>query len=452
MMRKRKTAVLIVSYVLTAFVVMSGFIYTNYKTAQGYKQQIANNYQHAFSELVSGMNDIDAALQKSLYATSPAMISSICTEIFGKSLSTQMALGELPFSSLELEHTASFISKLGDYAYVLSKSSANGYGEEVYDNLVSLSDTANLLSENLTQLLADINDGVITLEEFSNNQNRLASVDGSVAVGSLGDSIGLMEEEFPEIPQLIYDGPFSEHISNMTPKLIENASEVSEAQARQAAADFMGLKPDIFSLTGMSEGTLPAYYFAAKVDGGEVTIEVTKQGGVVLDMFNSRQVAHSSISSSDAVKIAKNILEQVGYSSMKESYWIINNNVITINFAYVQDGVICYSDLVKVSIGLDNGRLIGFEAMGYVTSHTARDIPGQAVSADEAKSKVSDNLTILSHSMALIPSSGKYEIYCHEFKCSTEDERHYIIYVNAETGEQENILILIENENGTLTM
>ena len=65
---------------------------------------------------------------------------------------------------------------------------------------------------------------------------------------------------------------------------------------------------------------------------------------------------------------------------------------------------------------------------------------------------MSPRLTVLSHQMAVIPTEGKYEVYCHEFKCETESGRHYIIYVNAETGEEEKILILIESESGTLTL
>ena len=40
---------------------------------------------------------------------------------------------------------------------------------------------------------------------------------------------------------------------------------------------------------------------------------------------------------------------------MKESYYVINNNICTINYAYVQDGAVCYSDLVKVGVALDSG-------------------------------------------------------------------------------------------------
>ena len=58
----------------------------------------------------------------------------------------------------------------------------------------------------------------------------------------------------------------------------------------------------------------------------------------------------------------------------------------------------------------------------------------------------------MSYSLAVIPTSGQNEVFCHEFKMKTGDGQHYIVYVNAETGYEENILILIEDENGTLTL
>jgi hypothetical protein len=58
----------------------------------------------------------------------------------------------------------------------------------------------------------------------------------------------------------------------------------------------------------------------------------------------------------------------------------------------------------------------------------------------------------LLHELAIIPTSGKNEVFCHEFKCENGDGSRYIVYVNAETGAQENILILIESQSGTLTI
>ena len=62
------------------------------------------------------------------------------------------------------------------------------------------------------------------------------------------------------------------------------------------------------------------------------------------------------------------------------------------------------------------------------------------------------SLTILSSGLAVIPTEGKYELLCHEFICQTADGMHAIVYINAQTGVEENILLLLEDENGTLTM
>ena len=40
----------------------------------------------------------------------------------------------------------------------------------------------------------------------------------------------------------------------------------------------------------------------------------------------------------------------------------------------------------------------------------------------------------------------------HEFVCTDTDGGRCIIYVSAETGEQEKILLLLEDENGSLTI
>ena len=63
-----------------------------------------------------------------------------------------------------------------------------------------------------------------------------------------------------------------------------------------------------------------------------------------------------------------------------------------------------------------------------------------------------DSLTVLSHQLALIPTGGEYEVLCHEFKCQAQDGSHVLIYVNAQTGKQQHILLLLEDESGTLVI
>jgi hypothetical protein len=70
----------------------------------------------------------------------------------------------------------------------------------------------------------------------------------------------------------------------------------------------------------------------------------------------------------------------------------------------------------------------------------------------ECETKLSPLLECKSRGLALIPSDGENEIYCYEYKCESEDGRQVLVYINAQTGQEESILILLENESGTLVM
>lgn len=453
-MRRKKRIVLVSSYIIAGFIALGGLAYSYHLKAEGYRLQLENDYQHAFNELVSGISELDTSLQKSLYATSPSMLSSVCTEVYGKAQSAQYALGELPFSSDEFQNTSGFITKVGDYAYMLSKKAGSGttIGEEEQKNLEKLSQTATVLADNLNQLMADVSNNGVSIGRMQAVSNAAAQIGNDATSNVLKDSFTVMEGEFPETPTLIYDGPFSSHIAGMKPKLLEGMKEITKEEALKNAAAFLGTKSSIIRDSGERAGNLPVYMFYANDDGGTISFEVTKNGGIVSDVFNSRIVKTSVIKPKDGVSIAASFLEQKGYVNMRQSYQIVDGNVLTVNFAYVKDDVICYTDLIKVSVALDNGKIVGFEGQGFIMNHTDREIPAAKIDENEAKKAVSPLLKVLAHEMAIIPTSGKNEVFCHEFKCENSDGSRYIVYVNALTGAEEKILILIESQSGTLTI
>ena len=452
--KMKKGTILAISYLTAAALAFAILAGVWYERAQRYERAMTNNYQHAFDELVTAVTEVDSALQKSVCATTPNMAGSLCTEIFGKAMTAQMSLGVLPFSSQELEQTSGFISRVGDYAYALSRSAAAGkpITDEQLENLRSLSDAASVLALNLKSMQNDLQDGHLTLTELERSRTTLARAD-EAAAGYAGDSIRLIEQEFPEVPSLIYDGPFSEHLSDVSPKALEGLEEISAEAARQAAASFLGVNRARVRPMGEIGGDIPCYGFATDGEGGAtIYVSLTKQGGKALSMLSSRPVGSASVPAEDAVEAAKRFLQSAGYEDMAETYHMTQGGVLTVNFAYRQGEVLCYSDLVKVSVALDTGEVCGFEAKGYLTAHCRRELPEVTVGEEDARSKVPGSLEVLAQQLALVPSDGKYETLCREFKCAAEDDRHYIIYVNAVTGEQEKILILLEDESGALTL
>ena len=452
--RSRRAARLAFIYLSAAALVLGVLAGTQYERAQRWQRQAANGYQHAFDELVTAVGEMDTALEKSLYATSPGMVNAVCTEVFGKAMTAQMSLGALPFHSEELEQTSGFISRVGDYAWSLARSAAGGsvYSDEALEALRSLSETAGVLSDNLTELQRELQDGRLRMGELDAAAHALLQTEAE-AVPALGDSMRLIEREFPEVPSLIYDGPFSEHLTGRAPRALEGLPEVDAEAARDAAAAFLGVPRARVYPTGDCGGDLPCYGFAADAPGGgTVDITVTKQGGRVLSMLSSRPVAGGSVNDEDALDAAGEFLKRAGYESMAETYHMKQGGILTVNYAFRQGTVLCYSDLVKVSVALDTGKVCGFEARGYLTAHCRRVLPDPAVSAAAAAAAVPDSLELLATQLVLVPSEGRYETLCHEFKCAASDGRHYIIYVNALTGEQHKILILLEDESGSLTL
>lgn len=168
-------------------------------------------------------------------------------------------------------------------------------------------------------------------------------------------------------------------------------------------------------------------------------------------MNYNRDVKTEVISQDDANKIGKEFLKSKGFSDMKETYFLKQDGIVTINYAYTQNDVTVYTDLIKVKIALDNGEILGMETTGYLNSHEVRQIPTPTITLEEAKSHLNQKLEILSEGLAIIPTEWKTEIFCYEFKGKVDDT-NFLVYINANTGKEENILVIIDTPNGTLTM
>ncbi len=137
---------------------------------------------------------------------------------------------------------------------------------------------------------------------------------------------------------------------------------------------------------------------------------------------------------------------------MSETYYMKNNGVCTINFAYKFADTLVYTDLIKVCVALDNGAVCGFDARNYLMNHHEREVPQALLSRAEGLQSVSPKLSVVSARRVIIPSSGGEQLACYEYNCRGQDNERVLVYINLQTGAEEQILILIEDENGTLTM
>ena len=266
-------------------------------------------------------------------------------------------------------------------------------------------------------------------------------------------------KNFDKYSGLIYDGAFSEHLTSVEKKGL-TGEDVTEEQAKQTAIDFVG-QDRIKEMTsdGISQNSeIASYNFTIKLNNDKddlVSISVTQKGAHVISMNYDRTVEEQTISNERANEIGREFLTSKGFANMKETYYLNQQGALTINYAYNQEtqngNVVMYPDLIKLKIALDNGEILGIETTGYLNSHYERQLPDVKVSKQQAKQSLNSKIEIASEGFAVIPTDYKTEIFCYEFKGKINDTE-FLVYINAETGKEEDILVIKNTPNGTLTM
>ena len=448
--RLKKGHMLSVICVLLIIVAILGVIL--YKKQREYHQASENSYNMAFYELVDYVQNVETYLAKSLISSTPEHGAETLTHLWREANLAQSYLARLPIESQELSNTEKFLNQVSDYSYSLSRK--NIYNESLTDedlkNLKDLHGYSVELENTLNQLSEDLNTGRFSWGELTKK--------GTVAFAQQVDNISKesfsnLEENFHEYSGLIYDGAYSEHLTSTEKKGL-TGEDVSQEDARKKVEEFIGNNniKEISNL-GLSENaTIPVYDFSIKNNNDQnINISISKKGGHIVYMNTDREVSSEIISQEEANKKGKEFLNSKGFQNMKETYYLKQDGIVTINYAYMQDNVVIYPDLIKVKVALDNGEVLGIETTGYLNNHTSRDISNVKITKEEAKKTLNKDLQIQSEGLAVIPTQWQSEILCYEFKGKVDD-REFLVYINAQNGREEDILIITNTPNGTLAM
>ena len=450
-MNKKLRKNLLPTIIIVLIITVVGLSYTLYKRNNEVKLVSENLNNSNLYELMNYVQNVETYLAKATISSSSTHAAETLTYLWREANLAQTYLASLPVESQELENTAKFLNQVSDYSYSLSRKNIKGeeLTEEDFNNLEELHTYSESLEDMLNQLAYDLDNGTISWKDLVNNGDEHFAQ----SVSSELDMFSTLEENFHEYSGLIYDGAFSEHLTTAEPKGI-SGDEVTEEDAKNKVRDFLSDKniQEITTLEQSQNTTIPSYNFSVKLDNGlNMAIAVTKQGAFVLYSNCNRDIGEQTLSYEEANKKGQEFLERVGITSMKETYYLNDSGVLTINYAYLQDNVIMYPDLIKVKVALDNGEILGFESTGYLNNHTKRQIQTNIITKEEAKKNLNKNLDIQSESLAIIPTEYKTEILCYEFKGKVET-REFLVYINAETGREEDILVIYNTPNGTLTM
>jgi len=399
--------------------------------------RISAVYQKALYETCELTESIASNYRKLLVAGDSAQMQLLLGHIARETQGAAGNLALLPLGEETISATIKFINQAEDFAESLSLklATAGEITEADYETMRVLSEGADRFSTGMEQLLARYERG----EAVFDAESYMETGDESLYPLTGGAA---------DYPVLLYDGPFSDGAETGSYELLSALPEVSQADAEAMLRSFLPVNEIAFAGESMPE--IPCYEFRLRSGEYDLNAIVTKQGGKLLYLLPEAQQDERILDERSLYAIAEKFLLEKGFGEMEMSYSSRYNGILTINYAPVQDGVILYPDLVKVQLSMKDGSIIGLDTRNYLKNHHPRTIAAPVLSPEEAAERTGGRLTPLSARLCITPQN-QAEYLCYEISAA-DASGDYLVYIDAETGVERELMQVISRENGTLVM
>ena len=381
------------------------------------RQEMAMQQQREMADIVAAMADIEVNLSKLLIASGARQSVSLLGETALLAQHVESGLSRMAVSEQTTGDAMKFAGQMGQYSLALAAQVSDG-------GMLTGDDERQI--ENMMQACHTLG-------------QQLAGQGGEVSWPEAETDSSI------EYPSLIYDGPFSDGKTDRQSALL-NTSRFSRQQAREKAAKYAGVTVERVTDAADSGGRFEAFGFTADTADGNIAVQVTGQGGLLLWMMPENAEFARRHGEEECLQNAQVYLADVGFGAMEPCFVQQYDGMVVANFAAVQDGVTLYPDQVKVQVSMDSGRVVGAECSQYLANHTRRTDITPAVDAAQAREMVSDKLCVKSERLCVIPEETG-EILCWGFEC-TDGAADYWVFVNAKNGETEQLLRVITTNQG----
>ncbi|WP_406677554.1 germination protein YpeB [Moorella sp. ACPs] len=420
--------------------------------------------QRDFYNLLSYVEQAQVSMGKSLASSSPRQQAVHLTEAWNQAAAAQLSLSQLPTPGIKPINTSKFLAQTSDYSNYLAQKLARG-GEitpQEKEQLARLRDEMKRLATDLRQTESQVaSKGLRWSSFYSTRMPQPLKTIARLAVpvqaqpGPLEGFVNA-DRRLQTLPSLNYDGPFSDHLEKPRPLGLKGG-EISQADAERKALAFANDASNgsyRVQAARTSNGLLPTFAFNL-IDNRRpnvtVHIDVSKQGGEIISLLNTRPVDAPTLDAAKALERATAFLKAHGFANMQPTYTVRTGNNQVITFAAQEGDVLLYPDQVKVKVALDNGEITGWDATPYYMAHHNRQLPKPKLTPAEARAKINSGLKVAGVRLALIPLPGGIEKLTYEVKTKLDDT-YYLSYINAITGEEEKVLQIIDVPGGQLTM
>lgn len=225
---------------------------------------------------------------------------------------------------------------------------------------------------------------------------------------------------------------------------------VTAQQALEIARTFVGEDRFVSAAPAPNtSGAIPAFGVTVMTDGLQLNLEVTVTGGKILWMMPETASFAQLMSVEACTAASDRFLRERGFGDMKLIATQVYDGLCVATYAAVQDGVVLYPDMIRVQTRMDEGDVVGFEAHQYWMNHASRELPSPTVSEGEARQGLSQAVSVAGEGELCLISWRQSERLCWSFHVS-RDGTSYMIFIDAFTGRELEVVRIIRQPDGTL--
>lgn len=426
---------------LTVAVVATGYWgYTEHQEKNSILIKAENNYQRAFHQLTYRIDQLSDEIGSALAMNSRKSLSPSLAEVWRITSDARGDVGQLPLSLLPFNKTEEFLSNIGDFSYRVAVRDLDKepLTEKEIDTLRNLHKKSGEIKQELRKVQS------LALD------NNLRWMDVELALASekepmdntIVDGFKTVEKNIEDASEVDWGTTGELQLqdkTNLNKKL--SGKKISPNEAKNIALNFIGEKsPSNVKVDETYEDSkYAAYNVIIEHSNDETThIDISKKGGHPIWMLSNRDVKNNKISLNDASIRAEKFLTKQGFKNMTLADSNQFDNIGILTFVHYEDDIIVYPDSVTVKVALDDGSIIGYEGINYLTSHKERTFPNKKITMKEAKKQVNPNVDIHEEQVAIIKNEFGKEVLCYEF-IGTIDNDTYRMYINATNGEEEKV-------------
>ncbi|QHW30210.1 germination protein YpeB [Paenibacillus rhizovicinus] len=441
-MYRRLSAVLFP--VMTLFFI--GSIYWGYQEHQEKNSiliKAENQYQRAFHDLSYHVDQLHRELGNTLAVNSASQgfQRKGLVNTWRLTSEAQNEINQLPLTLLPFSKTEEFLSKIANFSY---KTSVRDLTKQpLSPNEFKTLKTLYADSEYISKSLYGVQEKVI------GNNLRWMDVETALATekqpgdNSIIDGFKTVDKKVSEYPELDWGPSVASMYQKRTVKMLGGQMSTPE-EVKRLAAKFLKLdeaKANEIRVVENGKGTeyssFSATYKANKADN-PIELDYSQKGAQLIWFENPRDIGKSVISIQDAKQKASDFLARHGYPAMKAVSYDDGNATATFTYVETQDGVLIYPAKLTVKIARDNGEAVAIQAADYVYEHRKRKLPKPKLMSADARVSLNPDFKVSREQLALIKNDADQEVLCYEF-VGKINGAVYKIYVNADSGVEENI-------------